>query len=147
MRATILICLAAATLSGCGLGSSRLNPFNWFDGGSQPVTRTVAAPAEPLAQQVTRLEVAPTPGGVIVTATALPPTQGFFDAELVRRPAPQAGTVLLEFRLRPPPTPRPVGTAASREVVAGTFLTTQELGGAGTIAVQGATNRRTVRRR
>lgn len=147
MRAIATICVLATGLSGCGLGASRLNPFNWFDGGSQPVAaRTVAAPAAPLAAAVVALEAAPTPGGVIVTATATNPTQGYWDAALVPVPSGDPGVLLLEFRMEPPPGRQPVGAPATREAVAGLFVSTQDLGAARAIAVRGATNQRIVRR-
>jgi hypothetical protein len=142
LAATALIAVA-----GCG-AVQRLNPFTWFDGGSQPVvqTRVAAAPVMPLVAQVTSLEVAPTIGGAIVSATGLPPTQGYWDAELERAPSPDPATLVLRFRAVPPPGPAPAGTVPSREVLAGTRLTNGDLAGIRTIAVEGQVNRRLARR-
>ena len=145
---TILI--AAGALAACGLGQSRLNPLNWFGAArSTPVAAEVAAagPRIPVVDRVVSLDVAPTPGGAIVSAVGLPPTQGFWEAELVRRPGAEAGTMLFEFRILPPVRPKPVGTQPSREVLAGTRVTTQDLSGIRVVAVQGATNRLSVSRR
>ena len=148
MRVILIVALAGA-LAACGAGGSRLNPLNWF-GGAEPapvVARSDAAPAVPLAAQVIALDAAPTPGGAIVSAIALPPTQGFWDAELVRLPSDDPSVYLMEFRLRPPLETRRAGTQPSREVLGGTFLTRQELAGIASISVQGASNRLVVRRR
>ena len=148
MRAIIAIVAAAGLVSACGLGGSRLNPFNWFGGEREvrvaaPVAE--AGPRIPLVDQVVSLKAERAPGGAIVSAVGLPPTQGFWEAEL----APvsnEGGVYLLEFRLLPPVTPQRVGTQPSREVLAGTFLSDQTLAGVRTIAVQAARNRRSVSR-
>ncbi|WP_179379923.1 hypothetical protein [Jannaschia marina] len=147
MFARITAVMALTALAGCGLGESRVNPLNWF--GSDREERIEAArtdPGRPVVQQVVSLKAEPTPGGVIVSAVGLPPTQGFWEAELARIPTEDAGVMLLQFNISPPLTPEPVGTQPSREVLAGAFFTTQELAGVRTIAVQGQTNRRSVSR-
>ena len=83
--------ILALVLAGCGrMRESRLNPFNWF-GRSQETTVVATDPIVPgrpgdpriLVAQVTEMEVARHPGGAIVRATGLPPTQGWWDAALV----------------------------------------------------------------
>lgn len=137
--------LGVAALAGCGFGESRFNPFRT----DAPDARREDAPipGAALVDQVVSLEVAPTTGGAIVSAVGLPPTQGFWEAELVRRPSATPGTMLLEFRILPPLEPRRPGTQPSREVLAGGFYSTQDLSGIAAIAVQGATNARSVSRR
>lgn len=144
----ITAALIAAALAGCGAGQSRLNPLNWF--GSDQEQRIAAARAEPVrpvVDQVVSLEVAPTTGGAIVSTVGLPPTQGYWEAELVRVATDDPSLLLLDFAILPPLAPQPVGTQPSREVLAGTRFTTQELAGIRTIAVQGLSNRRSVSRR
>jgi hypothetical protein len=143
-----LTAAALLALAGCGT-LQRLNPLTWFDAGSRPVppaSLPAAAPAVPLVAQVIALEVAPTPGGVIVSAMGLPPTQGFWDAELERVPSTDPATLVLRFRASPPPGRAPVGTVPSREILAGTRLTDADLAGIRTIAVEGQANRRLARR-
>jgi len=138
-------------LASCGtIRDSRINPFNWFgrDRAVAVVTPDATPRTAPLAPQVLSLRVDRLPGGAIVTAVALPPTQGFWDAELValNDGRPERGVLRYEFRLKPPPSPQRVSTQVSREVVVATSLTDQQLAGVGTIEVIGATNRRSVRR-
>ena len=143
--------LLAMTVSGCaGLRESRFNPFNWF-GGAEPAQATAlpVAPGDPrpLAAQITDLTIDRMPGGAIVRATALPPTQGFWDAELVeRKDGGDPGTLILEFRMRPPVTPAAISTPRSRAVVAALFVSDIRLAQVGAITVQGATNGLTSRR-
>lgn len=147
ITARIGAALALAALAGCGLGQTRLNPFTLF--GSQRVERieTVrAVAARPVVDQVVSLEVAPTPSGAIVSVVGLPPTQGYWEADLVPVPSADPGVLVLDFAILPPLAPRPAGTQPSREVLAGAVFTTQELAGIRTIVVQGARNRRSVSR-
>ncbi|MGB3690253.1 MAG: hypothetical protein WBA02_13250 [Jannaschia helgolandensis] len=147
MTARIGAVLAVTALAGCGLGQTRLNPFNWF-GSDREERIEVArvATARPVVQQVVSLEVAQTRSGAIISAVGLPPTQGFWEADLVRVPTDDPSVLLLDFRILPPITPEPVGTQPSREVLAGTTYSTQDLAGIRTIVVQGEVNRRSVSR-
>ena len=148
MRATAITFIAAAALSACGSGSGGgLGGIVFGTDRSDPISVARDAADVPLAQQILSLDAAPTPGGVIVSVIALPPTQGFWDAGLVPVPSDDASTYVMEFRLLPPLAPSPVGTQPSREVLGGTFLTQGDLAGIDTIAVQGASNRRSIRRR
>ena len=147
MTARIGAVLAVTALAGCGLGQTRLNPFNWF-GSDREERIEVArvATARPVVQQVVSLEGAQTRSGAIISAVGLPPTQGFWEADLVRVPTDDPSVLLLDFRILPPITPEPVGTQPSREVLAGTTYSTQDLAGIRTIVVQGEVNRRSVSR-
>ena len=132
--------LALTMVTGCGT-LSRLPGMGWFGGARVvPVSAAAVAPTEPLVDQVVSMEVAPTPDGAIVSAVGLPPTQGYWDAELVAVPSPDPATLLLEFRLLPPLEPRPVGTRPSREVLAGAFVRGRDLAGIRTIRVRAARN-------
>lgn len=143
----MLATAALLALVGCGVGQTRLNPFNWFGSStSEAVSSDSQQPTEPVVDQVLSLDVAATPSGAIVSAVGLPATQGFWDAELVRLPTDDASLLLLEFRILPPLFPHPEGTQPSREVLAATVLSNQDLAGIRTIAVQGIQNRRSVRR-
>lgn len=155
MPRTLIAALAAVSLLGaCAtLRESRINPFNWF--GRSAETRAVANariapeadPRIPVAQ-VTQLAVEPVPGGAIIRATGLPPTQGYWDVSLVPDPVPDGGSELVyRFLVQPPPTPRPAGTPMSREVTAGVFASDFRLEGIRRITVTGETNARSVNRR
>ena len=68
---------------------SKLNPFNWFGHSQeapavpQETASGIANDPRQLVAQVTTLDVAETAGGAIVRANGLPPTQGWWKAELV----------------------------------------------------------------
>lgn len=138
------------TLAGCGgIRDSKLNPFNWF-GQSAPAEK-VAVPmkaADPrgMVEQVTQLVVEPIPSGAIIRATGLPPTQGYWDAELVALPVNENGVLVVEFRIFPPITGQDVNTPQSREVVAALHMSNIKLANVREIVVQGETNARSARR-
>ena len=142
--ARIAALVAIMALVGCGTlrGPS---PFGGGGGAAPAPVDLPQAQEGPLVDQVVSLFAEPTPGGVIVTAVGLPPTQGYWDAELTRVPG-ISGALVLNFEIASPPTPKAAGTQPSREVLAGRYISTQDLGGATTIIVQGARNQRSVRR-
>ena len=141
------LCLATAVAACDGGGTpSGLRGLLFGRSVSDPVPAARASEGVPVADTIVALQAAPTPGGVIVSAVARPPTQGHWDARLVPLPNGDPSVYLMEFRLLPPLGPAPAGTAPSREVLGGTFLTRQDLAGVRTIAVQGTRNRQSVRR-
>ena len=138
------VLVATMALSACGFGQSRLNPLNWF-GRSQPAAQVVlvtSAPADPrpLVAQVLTMSIEPYPGGALVRATGLPPTQGFWDAELVALPVDESGTLVLEFHIFPPIARAGVVNQQSREVTVAYSLSDIKLDGINQIIVQGAGN-------
>lgn len=150
--ATVLI---ASLLAGCGtIRDSRVNPFNWFGGSQEEVGLTPEDIVDridnrPLIDQVTSLRIERVQGGAIVHAVGLPPTQGAWEADLVaeNRGLPdENGALVLQFKAFPAPGRTRQSTPASREVVAGTFLSDQTLAAVRQITVRGARNARTTRR-
>lgn len=86
------------------------------------------------------------PGGIIVTATGVPPSQGWWDAELVPvEEESDTRSLVFEFLVARPRFAEPSGTQQSREVVVGLFLSDQRLQGVQDITIVGAQNRRSVR--
>lgn len=162
MKTPVLATLALSlTLAGCGsVRESRLNPFNWF--GRSTETAATLAPAggydkaigdnRVLVEQVTRFEVQPAHGGAILSAAGLPPTQGWWDAELVAENDgfPEDGVLTYRFVVAEPvpgtPVARRVLTPESREVTVGKYISNQRLAGVQRIVVTGAGNSRTVSR-
>ena len=143
-----LLCLAL--LQACGFGQSRLNPLNWF-GRSAPANTVAVQPTapsdpRPLVAQVLTMTIEPFPGGALVRATGLPPTQGFWDAELVALPVDENGTLVLDFRIFPPIARAGVVNQPSREVTVAYNLSDIKLDGISQIIVQGASNARASRR-
>lgn len=154
-----LLLALAVTLSACGgWRESRINPRNWF--GKQEVTSLepkegypdVAEDPRELVAQVTNLEVKQTQGGAIVAATGLPPTQGWWGAELLAENdgEPVEGVMTYRFVVAWPnpgsPPSQRVMTPQSREVTAAAFLSNVKLTEVKKIVVIGATNERSVRR-
>ncbi len=145
---TLVVTLVVA---GCGrIRDSRFNPFNWF-GGSQSQSREVSAleagmvakvDPRPLVDQVTVMTVNRTPQGAIIQATGLPPTQGFWDAELVAENdgEPVDGVLTYRFVVSEPQGARRVSTPQSREVTAAAFVTNRKLDDISKIVVQGLRN-------
>ncbi|WP_151719961.1 hypothetical protein [Gemmobacter serpentinus] len=148
--------LAALTLvlftSACGgFSQSRLNPVNWF-GRAEPAAAAPVIPARPadpraLAGQITDLKMEPMPGGAILRATAVMPTQGWWEAELVAvDKEPVDGKMVYEFRTYPPINQAGVSTPHSRSITAAVFLSDIKLSRINSVTVQGATNGMTTRR-
>jgi hypothetical protein len=151
MRIRLIFAIVALSmLTACGgFRDSRLNPKNWF-GRSQPADQAsiVAEPADkrPLVDQVLTMQVESFPGGAIVRATGLPPTQGFWDAELVALPLDESGKLVLEFHIFPPVTAAAAVNQQSREITVAYSLSNIKLEGVTQIVVQGATNARASKR-
>jgi hypothetical protein len=155
MRRTIVVMAMLTVLSGCGgSGGSSLNPLNWFgDSSNAPdtlvsVEQVLFTDSRPLIPEVTRVEVDQTPGGIILRAVGLPPTEGFWDGELIvenANPEPVDGVLSFQFRIQQPPFTSTPGTPRSREIVVGRFITLQQLEGVTTLRVVAERNERTVR--
>ena len=143
--------LSAALLAGCG--SSKLNPFNWFGGSKSEkvdvLDYEVARDGRQMVDQVLSFKIDRTPGGAILRAVGLPPTQGYWDAELVAQNdgKPEKGVLTFEFRIEEPTAFERTGTPVSREVVVAYFITNNSLTGVRSIRIRGVRNARSVRRR
>lgn len=150
-RSVAAMLVVAVAVTGCArIRDSRLNPFNWF-GKSQPVAEGLmpAEAAAPdgrlLADQILSMQVNRTAtGGAIVEASALPPTQGWWNAELVAENGgePVDGVLTYRFMLAEPAGPRRVSTPQSRELTAAAFISAVKLEGTSRIVVQGLRNSR-----
>ena len=148
-RAVVLVTVLGLGLGGCGFGQSKLNPFNWF--GKPRSGETVALytpPVDPrgLVDTITTLKVEPDPSGVIVRATGVPPTQGYWDAALVQLPVDGSGKLIFEFRIAPPAVQTPAGTEPSREVTVATAVSSYTLQDIKAIEVRSAKNAMTAHR-
>mgnify|MGYP000126737599 CR=1 FL=1 len=148
-RFLLALLVVVLGLTGC---ASRLNPMNWFGRDREErvqISETIAAPVDDrqLVTEVLSLSVDPLPGGAIVRAMGLPPRQGYWEADLVEV-GREDGEIVFEFRVyRPVDANTRVGTQRSREILAGTSLTTQDLAGIRQIVVIAQQNRRSVSRR
>lgn len=150
MTRTLLIAMGMVLFLGAcaSVRESRLNPLNWF-GRSQPAEAVAATPADRrvLVSQVVAMAVENTPGGAILRATGVPPTQGWWDARLERDLDARPGELVYRFVLQPPPEGTRSGAPQSREVTVATYLSEFRLEGVRRITVTGATNARTTNRR
>jgi hypothetical protein len=90
--------------------------------------------------------VEPIPGGAVVRARGVTPTQGWWDAELVARDVDEKGVLVYEFRLVPPTGQTDVNTQQSREIDVAIYISDVKLAAVREIVVQGARNARSVRR-
>ena len=148
-RRHVVLGLAVA-LAGCGkLRQSKLNPFNWFKK-SEP-RETIVLPGEeedprPLVDTVLTMAVEPIPGGAVVRARGVTPTQGWWDAELVARDVDEKGVLVYDFRLVPPTDRTDVNTQQSREIDVAIYISDVKLEAVREIVVQGAKNARVSRR-
>ena len=144
--ALIAATLLLAACSGGGLFSwlTQEEPVELLD----EIDFVEIAEDRPLVQTVDTLVLERLPGGVIIRATGVPTTQGWYDAQLVREGGAAAGTgvAVYSFRARPPEGATRVSTQQSRELVAGAFLSDIELAGISSVRVLSASNSRTVGR-
>ena len=159
MKATRAHFLASAMmmpllLASCGISETRLNPFNWFGGdeettSAEPVQVVERGDPRPLVAEITQLVIERTPGGAIVRVTGLPPTQGWYGADLVALnpdDKPINGVLSYSLRAEPPETQTRVSTRQSRELTAAVFVSDITLSGVRVIQVTGAQNSRIARR-
>jgi len=155
-RPVAALCLVLVTLSlaDCGrIRDSRLNPFNWFGRAQATATTTTLAPNEAadgrqLIREVTDLTLEKMPTGVIVRATGLPPTQGWWEAELVaeNHGLPVEGVVTYRFLVYQPPGATAVSTPQSRAITAAAYISIPRLAEITKIVVQAESNSRETRR-
>ena len=136
-------------LTGCGrMRESRLNPLNWFGRARRQRTATVLKPNEAadgrqLIREVTELQIEKAQGGAIIRAAGLPPTQGWWKAELVsetRGRPDEDGVLTYRFLVFQPPAPTRTSTPQSRMLTAAVFLSDIRLETVASIVVQGETN-------
>lgn len=154
MRSGAITAMAVVVILGaCStVRESRVNPLNWF-GPSQPVAAPLVE-AKPvdldggriLVADVTELHVERATGGMIIRAKGVPPSQGWYKAQLVEE-SREGGELTFRFVLQPPEAGSRQGTPASREITVATFVNDFKLQGIQTVTVRGAGSGRSVRQR
>jgi hypothetical protein len=153
MRKTALAAMTLVLLLGAcgGLRDSRFNPINWFGGARDGRAVEDAGPVgdgRELVAQVIQFSVEPAVGGAVLRATGLPPTQGWYEGELVLVPdEDKPDELLFRFVIRAPVIPNRVSTQQSREVTVARFVSDYRLEGIRRITVTAEGNARTVSRR
>jgi hypothetical protein len=158
MRRPLAAAMVLAVLvGGCGFGKSRLNPLNWFGQSKKTEVQNVdpvtgvplpVPDARGMVAEVTAMRVEKVPGGAIIHATGLPPTQGWWNAQLIAENdgKPVKGVLRFRFVIMPPPGTTAVSTPQSREITAAVHVTDFQLQGVRAISVTGSRNARTARR-
>ena len=144
----VLVLTLATSLAACGtIRDSRINPFNWFGGAeSQPTTVSaveLVADGRVPVDQLTRMELKQVPGGAILSAAGLPPTQGWWNADLIAMDpdeVPVDGVLTYRFVVDKPNRLTPQSTPQSRELTAGRFLSDQTMAGVSRVVVVAARN-------
>ncbi|MBI1219367.1 MAG: hypothetical protein GC186_12540 [Rhodobacteraceae bacterium] len=155
LLAALVLTLALGACS--GFRQSRMNPFNWFGGSKKaapvavdPATGVALAPADTrdLVAEVETLVVERRPGGAIIRATGLAPTQGWWNAALAveNDGKPVKGVLTYRFVISPPLGATPVSTPQSREVTVAIYLSDAQMDGVTQITVTGLNNARSSRR-
>ena len=145
-------CILVA-LSACGqregAGSTGSAIGDWWYGVEraetlEPAPEVFVQDNRVLVATVDKVIAEEVPGGVILWAAGTPPTEGYWASGLVQveKETAKTGSLLFEFRVAPPRSGAPTGTATTREIVEGIFLSTQDLEGIRQATVIGATNRR-----
>ena len=131
-------------MTACGGFSSRLNPFQWFKRSAPVAVVATETPADPrpLVADVLSMKIEAYPGGAIIRATGLPPTQGYWSAELIPQPVDEKGTLVLEFHVFPPAGAAAGVNQQSREITVAYNLSDTRLQAVNQIVVQGANNAR-----
>lgn len=152
MKLHVLALTGLFLLSACGgIGSSNLNPFNWFGGQDEPEPflppeAEVQTDPRPLVQDVVSVSIEQTPGGAILHARGVTPVAGWHSADLVLDPARTGNGVLaFGFRAAEPGAPSR-GTGNARTLTAATYLSDGDLAGVREIQVYTATTIRRLRR-
>lgn len=140
-----LLCLTACS----NWGNSAVNPSNWFSGAQAdatvPVATELPGDPRPLVDRLLSMQIENHSTGVIVRATGLPPTQGYWNAELVAQPVDENGKLVLDFRLIAPAPGAPVVNQRSREITVGYDVTAFQLQSISSIEVRSASNSMTKR--
>ena len=142
--------IATLVVAGCG---TRLNPLNWFGSDEETIAGapdSFTSDPRDLVAEVTSLRIERVVGGAIIHATGLPPTQGYWDAELVPvndEEPDENRRLVYEFRVFPPIIDRPPSTTQSREIVVAHYISDRTYQDARGISVVGAGNTRTSSRR
>ncbi|MDP3340962.1 hypothetical protein [Frigidibacter sp.] len=147
MRLALVLTLATSLAACATVRDSRVNPFNWFGGAeSQPTTVSaveLVADGRVPVDQVTRMELKQMPGGAILSVAGLPPTQGWWNAELIALDpdeVPVDGVLTYRFVVDKPNRLTRQSTPQSRELTAGRFLSDQTLAGVSRVVVVAARN-------
>ncbi|NKB29642.1 MAG: hypothetical protein GKR99_19625 [Rhodobacteraceae bacterium] len=152
---TIAVLVGAMTVTGCSGGLSALNPMNMFKT-SEDVEMLTPLEARdrrrdprPLMEQVTTLEIEPSPGGALIRVSGSAPTTGYYGVDLleVNEGVPVGGILTYHFVAAPPPRDRAVTPGGQTlQVTAAKFVSEQVLAETREILVVAERNARSAKR-
>lgn len=152
-RTVAFLMVLSLTLAACGgFRDSRVNPRNWFGGGSS--SEPTLGPSRsledsrPLVPQVSSLSVERSSSGAIVRAEAVMPTAGYFRPALIAENGgrPRDGVITYRFVAEPPVEPVSVNAPVARTISAAATLSVFDLELIREVVVVGAQNTRRTRR-
>ena len=140
----LLVCVIAAC------SNSRSNPFSGESreerNRMQVLEERASAEDRELVAHVSAARADSNPDGVILIATGLPETQGYWNAQLVplNDEFPVEGVLSYEFVVAKPEDSNSVGTPESREIVVGRKIGNRKLRGVSGIRIVSASNVRSL---
>lgn len=140
----LLVCLAAC-------GNSGSNPFSAESDEErnrmQVLEQQVSAEGRELVAHVSAVRADRNPSGVILIATGLPDSQGYWNAQLVplNDELPVDGVLSYEFVVSKPAESIGIGSPESREIIVGRSISNRKLRGVSDIRVVSASNVRSPR--
>lgn len=126
-RPLSMLCLCAV-LAGCSSGGSGLNPMRWFGGGAPKKPQSLEPKGGYQTADDSRLPVPqilsarwePTTEGRLLVVTAIAPTKGWWNVEMVTQTPQPTGRIRPDadgiLRLRLVGLPPPPASAAAREI-------------------------------
>ena len=135
-------------LAACG--NSRSNPFSSESDEErnrmQVLEQQISAEGRELVAHVSAVRADGNPNGVILIATGLPDSQGYWNAQLVplNDEIPAGGVLSYEFVVSKPAESIGVGSPESREIVVGRYINNRKLRGVSDIRVVSASNVRSI---
>lgn len=133
MKNCVVLSTSILILAGCSEGNlGNLNPLTWFGNDSQTAEASVDLVVEDariMVPQVTNVSQFPITNGLIITASGMPNTQGFWDPVLLplNDEMPMDGYINYELKASAPTEEPNVGTNESRQLEAALTITEDKL--------------------
>lgn len=133
MKNCVVLSTSILILAGCSEGNlGNLNPLTWFGNDSQTAESSVDSVLvdnSVMVPQVTNLAQFPITNGLIISASGMPNTQGFYNPVLLplNDEMPMDGYLNYELRASAPKEETNVGTYRSRQLDAALTITEDKL--------------------
>lgn len=154
-----LALVVTLSLGACSGGGSlgNLNLFGWLRPGNSQNNAVqgrglaprggfvVVQDARPVVGTLVQLVADRTASGVIIRATAVVPSEGFYAVDLVLASITDRGVATYQFRANPPATVRRIAPQNLRQLVSAVYLTDAQMQGISRVVVQSAGNQKSIR--